>query len=68
MADRRPDNQPTVQLAYAFDRLLDAKLQNAYAILVPDRARKIPARAQPIGDDHEDRSSLRARVGRPAER
>ena len=68
MAERRAASQPTVQLAYAFDRLLDTKLHNAYAILVPDRARKIPPRAQHIGDDHENRSALRAGVGRPAER
>ena len=45
MAERRSGTQPTVHLAYAFDRLLDAKLQNAYAILVPDRVHKIPAGA-----------------------
>ena len=53
MAERRRWNQPTVHLVCAFDRLLDAKLQNAYAILVPDRAHKIPVRVQDIGDDHE---------------
>ena len=44
MGERRRWHQPTVHLVGAFDRLLDAKLQNAYAILVPDRAHKIPAR------------------------
>ena len=68
MAEHRTNSRPTVHLAYAFDRLLGAKLQNAYAILVPDRAHKIPSRAHDIGDDHEDRSPLRAGVGRPAER
>ena len=68
MAERRRRHQPTVHLVGAFDRLLDAKLQNAYAILVPDRAHKIPARVQDIGDDHENRSHLRASIGRPAER
>ena len=67
MAERRRWNQPTVHLGCAFDRLLDAKLQNAYAILVPDRAHKIPVRVQDIGDDHENRSSLRAGIWRPAE-
>ena len=42
MAERRSSSRPTVHLDYAFDRLLAAKLQNAYAILVPDRAHKIP--------------------------
>ena len=68
MAERRPGSRPTVQLAYAFVRLLGAKLQNAYAILVPDQAHKIPARAHDIGDDHEDRSPVRAGLGRAAER
>ena len=68
MAERRSGARPTVHLAYAFDRLLDAKLQNAYALLVPDQAHKIPARAHDIGDDHEDRSPVRAGLGRAAER
>ena len=50
MAERRLGARPTVHLAYAFDRLLDAKLHNAYAILVPDQTHKIPARAQDIGE------------------
>ena len=68
MAERRTGSRPTVELAYAFDRLLGAKLQNAYAILVPDHAHKIPGRGHDIGDDHEDRSPVRARLGRAAER
>ncbi len=40
MAERRLGARPTVHLAYAFDRLLDAKLHNAYAILVPDQTHK----------------------------
>ena len=68
MAERHRRHQPTVHLVAAFDRLLDAKLQNAYAILVPERAHKIPARGQDIGDDHENRNPLRASIGRPAER
>ncbi len=68
MVEYRPNSRTAVHLAYAFDRLLDAKLQNAYAILVPDQAHKIPARAQGIGDDHEDRSPLRTCLGRAAER
>ena len=68
MAERRSGARPTVHLAYAFDRLLNAKLHNAYAILVPDQAHKIPARAQDIGDEHEDSSPLRAGLRRAAER
>ena len=66
MAERRPSSRPTVHHDYAFDRLLAAKLQNAYAILVPDRAHKIP-QAHEV-DDHEDRSPVRPRLGRAAER
>ena len=68
MAERRSSSRPTVHLDYAFDRLLAAKLQNAYAILVPDRAHKIPSRTQDVGDDHEDCSPVRASLGRAAER
>jgi len=49
---------------YAFDRLLAAKLQNAYAILVPDRAHKI-LQAHEV-DDYEDCSPVRPRLGRTA--
>ena len=68
MAERRSSFRPTVHLDYAFDRLLGAKLQNAYAILVPDRTHTIPARAYDIGDDDEERSPVRAGLGRAAER
>ena len=68
MAERRSRSRPAVHLDYAFDRLLAAKLQNAYAILVPDRARKIPPRTHDVGDDHEDCSPVRAGLGRAAER
>ena len=66
MAERGSSSRPTVDLDYAFDRLLAAKLQNAYAILVPDRAHKIP-QAQDVGDDHEDCSPVRAGLRRAAE-
>ena len=65
MAERRSNSRPTVQLDYAFDRLLAAKLQNAYAILVPDRVHKIP-QAHDTGDDHEDCSPVRASLRRAA--
>ena len=66
MAERGSSSRPTVHLDYAFDRLLAAKLQNAYAILVPDRAHKIP-QAHDVGDDHEDCSPVRAGLRRAAE-
>ena len=64
MAERRPSSRPTVHHDYAFDRLFAAKLQNAYAILVPDRAHKIP-QAHEV-DDYEDCSPVRPRLGRTA--
>ena len=67
MAERSSRSRPAVHLDYAFDRLLAAKLQNAYAILVPDRAHKIPPRTHDVGDDHEDCSLVRAGLGRAAE-
>lgn len=67
MAESRARSRPAVQLDYAFDRLLAAKLQNAYAILVPDRAHKIPPRTRDVGDDHEDCSPVRTGLGRAAE-
>ena len=66
MAERRSSSRPTVRLDYAFDRLLAAKLQNAYAILVPDRAHKI-RQAHDIGDEHEDCSPVRPGLRRTAE-
>ena len=68
MAERRSRSRPAVHLDYAFDRLLATKLQNAYAILVPDQAHKIPPRTQDVGDDHEDCSPVRASLWRAAER
>ena len=66
MAERRSNSRPTVYHDYAVDRLLTVKLQNAYAILVPDRAHKIP-QAHDVGDDHEDCSPVRAGLRRSAE-
>ena len=49
MAERR--SQRDVHLEYAFDRLLVAKLEQVYQILVPDRVRVVgePAWAQAGG-------------------
>ena len=68
MAESHSRSRPAVHLDYAFDRLLAAKLQNAYAILVPDRVHKIPPRTHDVGDDHEDCSPVRAGLGRAAKR
>ena len=37
MADAAPARPLTLRLEYRFDRLLPAKLEHAYALLVPDR-------------------------------
>jgi hypothetical protein len=64
MAERR--SQPDVRLEYAFDRLLVAKLEQVYQILVPNRVRVVgePAPAQAggsklIGASDEDGGNLR---------
>ena len=40
MANRRRRNQ-AIELEYAFDRLLASKLEQVYAILVPERVRRV---------------------------
>lgn len=67
MAERRSGSRPAVHFDYAFDRLFDAKLQNAYAILVPDRVHKL-RQAHEVGDDHENCRPVRAGFRRAAER
>ena len=65
MAERR--SQRDVHLEYTFDRLLVAKLEQVYQILVPDRVRVVgkPAPAQAggsklIGVGDEDSGNIRA--------
>ena len=48
----------TIHLEFAFDRLLAAKLEQAYAVLVPDRVRVIGC-AKVTGAGNEDRGDLR---------
>ncbi len=62
MAERRPRKDREVHLDYAFDRLLAAKLQQAYEILVPDRVRIIGERGGLTGDEDEKRRDLRTGV------
>jgi hypothetical protein len=57
MAERR--SQPDVRLEYAFDRLLVAKLEQVYQILVPDRVRVVGNGSKLIGVGDEDSGNLR---------
>jgi hypothetical protein len=57
MAERR--NQRDVCLEYSFDRLLVAKLEQVYQILVPDRVRIVGDGSKLIGAGDEDGSRLR---------
>ena len=43
-----------VHLQYAHDRLLAAKLEQAYAILVADRVRVVGGRGKLTGEDEDD--------------
>ena len=60
MAERR--SQPDVRLEYAFDRLLVAKLEQVYQILVPDRVRVVGNGSKLIGVDDEDSGNIRAGI------
>ena len=68
MADRRQKESRDVHLDYAFDRLLAAKLQQVYEILVPDRVRIAGEPRKVTGEDHEERRDLREGLLRQAER
>ena len=57
MAERL--SQPDVRLEYAFDRLLVAKLEQVYQILVPDRVRVVGKGSKLIGVGDEDSGNLR---------
>ena len=57
MAERR--SQRDVCLEYAFDRLLVAKLEQVYQILVPDRVRVVGYGSKLIGAGDEDGGDLR---------
>jgi hypothetical protein len=58
MVERRPIRR-AIHLEFAFDRLLAAKLEQAYDILVPDRVRVVGS-AKVTGADDEDGSNLRS--------
>jgi hypothetical protein len=60
MAERQQKRD--VQLEFAFDRLLPAKLEQIYVMLVPDLARVVRAGADVTGGRDEDRRDLRSGV------
>jgi len=67
MADRPPRRGSLqVHLDYAFDRLRESKLAQAYDLLVPERERVVGARVKE--SEHEDGSDLRAGIVRAATR
>lgn len=53
MADRHR-RRPDIELEYTFDRLLATKLEQVYALLVPDRARRAGESAGVKGEPYED--------------
>ena len=58
MAEQRRGKDREVCLDYAFDRLLAAKLQQVYEILVPDRVRAVSNSSALNGETNEDRGDL----------
>ena len=67
MAERHPKIASTVNHVYEFDRLLDARLHNAYSILVPQQLYRTPGQEQDLGDQDEDCRALCPRLRRTAE-
>jgi hypothetical protein len=58
MAERR--SQRDLHLEYAFDRLLVAKLEQVYRILVPDRVRVVGDGSKLVGVGDESSGNIRA--------
>ena len=57
----------SVRFEYCFDRLFEAKIEQVYDVLVPDRTRRTGG-APPIGASrYENCSNIRARFVGPAE-
>src|SRR5271166_4034561 len=55
MAERQQERD--VQLEFVFDRLVAAKLEQVYEILVPDQVRIVRAGADVTGGEDESRAS-----------
>ena len=62
MAERPLPAKPCCELEYAFDRLHSAKLEQAFAILVPNRERRVDEPTGPRGALNEDSRHLRPRL------
>ena len=58
MAERRGPS-PSLHLEYVFDRLLATKLEQVYAVLVPDYARRVASSTGLGGANDEDSCDLR---------
>ena len=67
MADR-PGRSHTLHLEYVFDRLLATKLEQVYAVLVADNARRVGASTGLRGAIHEDSCDLCPSLLGPTER
>src|SRR5215469_10848136 len=67
MAEPHPKGGPfRIHIAYSFDRLLEAKLAQAYGILVPCRERPVGVRVKEF--DHENGAAIYARVSSEQQR
>jgi len=62
MGRRSARTRPVVQLDYTFDRLLERKLEQAYAILVPEHVRATGAGSRLKEEHGEDGRDLRPGV------
>jgi hypothetical protein len=56
-----------IELQYAFDRLHAAKLEQVFAILVPNRRRRVNEPTGLRGENHEDSRNLRPSLVGPTE-
>jgi hypothetical protein len=63
---KRAQIRRAIRFEYAFDRLLGAKLEQAYEILNPDQVRILRAGADVTGIGDEERCDLRPGIVYPA--
>jgi hypothetical protein len=56
-----------IELQYAFDRLHAAKLEQVFAILVPNRRRRVTEPTGLRGEIHQERRNIRPSLFGPAE-
>ena len=64
MAEPHPNSGPfRIHIAYSFDRLLEAKLAQAYEVLVPSNERPVGVRVNEEADDENGRDLRQGFVG-----